>query len=104
MELEHSELIRKLYNRSAKRGAMMLEVVAKQYRFIEIILSPVGKELLADLIEMHDDLLAKIYSDTATELDKAEFRVVKVLIQRWINKINAYQEGMKAIEKEVAAG
>lgn len=101
--MESNELFLSYLNRSSVRGVNLLNIVAKQYEFIEALNSPVGQQLSHDLFILHDNLLEKIYNESANEQDKAEFRVVKKLIRIYADKIQKYLQASEKIEKVVEA-
>ena len=73
-----------------KRRGDLLSLLGKQTGFIEALDSPVGKEVLKDLLKQEENLLQKIVEETASQEEKAEFRVIKKLISQWVKRISAY--------------
>ena len=101
--MENNELFTQYLSRASSRGVNLLNIVAKQYEFIEALDTDVGRKLSHDLFVMHDNLLEKIYNETATDMDKAEFRVTKKMIQLFSKRIYSYIQAISKIETKVEA-
>ncbi len=99
MEISQEQVI-KFLREKGKRGAQTLSVLGKYAPFMQAIQSEIGKELLRDLNTMHDELLDKISSLTATESDRASYQAVKNLILRFCEKINRYEAEMSKLKGE----
>ena len=89
--------------RHGKKGKEMvsrlLSALGKDEQFLNAFNSPVGSELLSDLVEIMETRLDKIIDETAEEKDKAEFRVAKELATRWVGKINEYNRHLKQLKE-----
>jgi len=101
--METNELFTQYLTRASTKGINLLNIVAKQYEFIEALDTDVGRKLSHELFELHDFLLEKIYNDVATESEKAEFRVVKKMIQLFAKRVYAYTQAIAKIETQVTS-
>uniref|UniRef100_A0A6M3IS91 Uncharacterized protein n=1 Tax=viral metagenome TaxID=1070528 RepID=A0A6M3IS91_9ZZZZ len=98
MEVSQEQVI-KFLREKGKRGAQTLSVLGKYAPFMAAIQSEIGVELLRDLNTMHDELLDKISSLTATESERAEYKAVKGLILRFCDKLNKYENELNKIKE-----
>lgn len=98
MRQEHIEnLVKEI---GAKRTSLFLSSLAKQSKLIEVLDTDFGKEIMNEAIERVDFLLRRIIDEKSTEEDRAEFRVLKTILNRWCDKILAYKAGIEKITKE----
>lgn len=77
---------------TSKNFNTIVNYLAKNQPFVEATKTELGQELLKDMLNDMDILLAKIIDEKATELEKAEFRVLRKLSHKWIDRINKYTE------------
>lgn len=80
-----------------KRGQLILLDLARKDRFVEALDTEVGKELLSDAIDRLDFLLSKIIHEESTERDRAEYRVLKQIVEKWGNRVESYLETINKI-------
>lgn len=89
--------------RHGKKGKEMasrlLSALGKNEQFLNAFNSPLGSELLTDLISMMEEKLDKIIDETADDKDKADFRAAKNLSMRWVGKINEYNRNLKQLKE-----
>jgi len=86
-------------NKHGKRGAEILSVLGRNQDFVEAFRSKLGQELLADAIELTQNLLVKIYENKADDNDKADFRAYKRIIEIWTRRINHIEITKENIKK-----
>ncbi len=78
--------------KTGKRGADAISILGKNAQFINSISTVLGQELLKDITIVVGECLAKIYYETATEEDRADFRSAKRILERWMGIINKQKE------------
>ena len=78
-----------------KRLSRLLSALGKDKQFMDAWDSPVGKELMGELLVMTDGGLDQIIADTADERIKAEYRVCMALLTRFKDRISRYQKNLK---------
>jgi len=87
---------------TGKRGAMVLSLLGRlNSHFAAIVETEVGRELLSLDIARTEELLIKIYEETATEEEKAEFRYLKkIRLPRQIELIKTYLDKLKEVKEK----
>lgn len=89
-----------LFNKKGeKQGNAILESIAKQNKFVKAFSSDIGQELLKDASARLEELFNKIVQETSTEVERAEFRAFKVILERWLKRIDIYIENIEYIKK-----
>ena len=83
-----------------KRGERTLSLLGQNQEFITAMNTPVGKEILNDLIREHEILLDRIASLDATEEEKMQYKVVRKMLLVWSSKIAAFENRIQEIKKE----
>ena len=96
--------IRDYLDRNRKKGSQTLSLLGRDIAFIQAIQSPIGHELLKDLVSRHETLLEKVGNISATDEEKLEFKVVKRLIQEWTERITRYEKNLDEVVKGAGAG
>ena len=79
------------------RANMTLSLLHKLQPFIEAWASPMGQAILDADITRHEELLIKIYEETATPKELAEFRYLKGRIREIAGKIVAHKQAVQEI-------
>ena len=82
-----------------KRGERTVYLHEKSIPFIKAFNSDIGRELLADLISMHEALLEKVAGLNATDEEKMMYKVAREMLLRWSGKIAAYEKRVDEITK-----
>ncbi len=80
--------IESFLRKTGKRGAAVISVLGKNEQFINAISTPLGEELLRDVIVIMEEKLELIYNEKASTEDKADFRALKRISERWVGRIN----------------
>lgn len=75
-----------------KKASRTLALLNKGSKFNLAIASEIGQELLGELMVKSDILLLKIIENKADDDEKAEYRVVSDIFNRWAKKIGDYQK------------
>ena len=90
--------------RHGKKGqekvSRILSSLGKSEQFLNAIQSPLGTELLTDLISMMEEKLDKIINETADDKDRADYRACKILSLRWADRINAYNKNLTELKEK----
>jgi hypothetical protein len=74
------------------KASRTLALLNRGSKFSIAIASELGQEFLKELMVKSDLLLLKIIDNKATEDEKAEYRVVSDIFNRWAKKIGDYQK------------
>lgn len=94
-----SDKIEDFLQKGGKRAVRILSILGKNLQFKNAIETPLGQELLIDLMELMEVRLEKIVNLKATEKDKSEYTAYRELTDKWVEKINAYKKGVDVIKK-----
>ena len=81
------------------RGIALLSVLNKQHKFAEVFETQIGKALLDDAVIRANELLMKIVNETSSSEERAEYRVLRNLLNVWLDKISAYLKNLEKISK-----
>lgn len=92
------EQIDALIKKNGKKTARLLSILGKQQQFYNAVSSPIGAELMNDVIGLMEAKLELIINETATEKDKAEYRVLKQIALTWSDKINDYLRNIEKVK------
>ncbi len=77
----------------------LLSVLGRQRQFIQAWETPVGKEILSDLILLAEEQLEKIVEEKADDKDRADYRVCKKLLTKFRDKINSYNQNLTRLKE-----
>ena len=101
MELRLSQdMIDSFVKRSGeKRANRILTIMGKNQQFVNAISTPLGQEILRDVLVMMEERLDKIASLTATPQETSEYKILKELTEKWRDRINNYITGIQEIQK-----
>jgi hypothetical protein len=88
--------------RAGKRGQASLELLGKVSGFKDALETPIGKELLEDLVTLHRESLEKISELGANDEDKVIHKVATMILRRWSSKIEVYMAKRNEVETEIA--
>jgi hypothetical protein len=86
--------------RTRRAGAKTLSILGHFQPFMEAMQSPLGKEILNDAITVHEELLQKVGSLTATDDEKMEYKNLQKIIYRWSERIARYEKAMSELTKQ----
>jgi len=84
----------------SRNAARVMSMLGKKLPFVEAIKSEIGQELLKDAIAKLEILLGKGFENTATDDEKAEYRVLKSIIETWSKRIALYTKGVKKLRNK----
>ena len=97
MEISNAQYEKFLGTHGNKAG-MVISALAKKSKFKEAIESELGQELLSDVLACMEEILPKIINEKATTQEKAEFRALRMISNRWQDKLASYnREAQKVI-------
>lgn len=95
------EKINHLYDKLGKdRFEKFMSRMGKQTKLYEALDHPVGKEILNEALNRSEALLIKIINEDADEMDRAEFRVLKSILNVWAGKMAEYIKSLNTILEE----
>jgi hypothetical protein len=97
-ELNKEDVLKLFKYKQSKEAQKILEVVIDQTKFKDAFLSEVGQALLQDIGYRLEELFPKIVNEKITEQEMAEFRALKFIVERWINKIDMYIKNIQGIK------
>lgn len=94
--------VEKFLKITRSRGGRIISILGKLHpNFDTYMNTEVGKQILTRDIERMDELLIKIYSETSTDLERAEFRHLKKRLEEIMGKIELYLNNVKMIKRAV---
>jgi hypothetical protein len=86
--------------KTGKRGAMIMSVIGTlEPSYHAIIGTEIGREILKSDMMRLDELLPKIYEQTATQEEMIEFRYLRGRVSENCKKIKTYLEMIGRIKK-----
>jgi len=89
-------LARKIGPDSAKR---LLSVLGKNKSFYNAIETPVGQELLKDVVVQIEYRIGKILNEEDSQEIRAELRAYMTILNRWSKTISKYKEDLTRFAK-----
>lgn len=104
MDIEEERIALENRDKYAKRHgsaqlSKLLSVLGKQRQFVQAWETPVGREILSDLILLAEEKLEKIVEEKADEKDRADYRVCKKLLTKFRDKINSYNQNLTRLKE-----
>jgi len=95
-----AEQLADLLKRKGRFGAQTLSILGKHQPFVEAINSELGKQLLKDAIGLHESLLGKIATLTATPEETMEYMAIRKIIMKWSERIATYEKALGEMMKK----
>lgn len=86
---------------SGPKGALFISQLSKQSKFANALATEIGTLLLKDAVDRSEFLLSKIIDEKATEQEKAEFRALKGILDRWADRVDVYLKNLEKVAKGV---
>ena len=96
-----SDEVREFVRTFGKRAEKTLSTLGKDLNFITAINTPVGEELLKDLVSEYHRLLDRVASLDCSDDEKARYKVVRDLIARWSQKIAEYENRVDFVKDKI---
>ena len=75
-----------------KPAVKVLEILGRNQPFYHAVHTPIGKELLKNLMDRLDVLSEKLVSGEMSAEERAEYQVCRTMLQDWSQKITKYQQ------------
>lgn len=96
------EMMEKFLHDGGKRASAILSLLGKNQQFVNAIMTPIGKEILTECAQSMQEIMQLILDEKDTPENRAEFRVLRKITDKWTMKINAYYSGMKEVHETVS--
>jgi hypothetical protein len=99
--IESEEIAR--LRQAGKRGNDILASLQKNIKLIDVIANTqIGHELLDELLKRAEELLDIVANPEkeATIAEKAEYKNIRMIIEKWAYKIEVYLRTVGTIQKE----
>ena len=80
-----------------KSGERTIKILGKNLKFLSAFNTEIGTEVLSDVVSMHSQAAEEIIVKGETPELRAKIIVLNELINKWSDKINAYQEALKRV-------
>jgi len=99
-----NEAIEKFVSTHGNRAGMVISALAQKSKFKEAIESDIGQELMADVLASMEEILPKIINEKATTQEKAEFRALRMIANKWQDRLAAYNREARKITNNTLKG
>lgn len=83
----------------ALKTKRILEIVGNEAHLVDALNTDIGREIAKDALDQLDAIQAKIINETATEADRAEFRVLRRILRNWLVKVDGYYKALSQIRR-----
>jgi len=93
------EELERFINKHGKNASKMLSILGKGQQFVNAIESPVGTEIMGEMLTALEIKLELIINEKADAKDLAEYRVLRNLANNWVNKINDHLNRVEEVKK-----
>lgn len=84
----------------SRNCARIMSMLGKKQPFVEAMQSEVGQQILKEAVTRLEILLEKGFENTATDDEKAEYRVLKKIVENWSSQIATYNKGVKRLKQK----
>lgn len=91
-----AKLARKIGGDNAQ---MLLTVLGREKQFVDAITSPLGEELMKDVLTSIEARMALVIDEKDEPKDRAEIRAFKEILRKWQKKINRYEQNKEKLMK-----
>jgi len=98
-EITEQDIQRYASKRGPQNASKLLSVLGKNKQFLNAWESPVGQELMNQLLVDAEGFLEKIIEDKATPEEKAEFRAIRRWLSKVASKIGAYYKDLETLKR-----
>jgi len=97
------EAVERYLRTHGEKAKKVLSVMGKNRQLVNALSSPLGQELLKDVLELNESALNKLLE---TDIDnskerfaeiRAEYKESAKLLQRYLDKITKFQEGLEKV-------
>ncbi len=94
----NNEHIAAFLKKGGQKAARILSILGKQKQFYNTIMTPIGQELLREVLFLMEEKLDLIINEKSSEADRAEYRVLKKIALSWSEKISGYLKNIETIK------
>ena len=84
--------------KGGRKVSRVLSSLGKNRQFLNAVTSPVGKEIMDEVIDQMEAKLELIINEKSSEADRAEYRVLKKIALSWADKINDYMKNIQTVK------
>lgn len=85
-----NEQYEKFLRTHGNKAGQVISVLAQKAKFKEAIESDIGQELMSDVLSCMEEILPKIINEKATKQEKADFRALRMIANRWQDRLSSY--------------
>jgi len=97
--------IERFLQATGKKGERALSFLGQTSELVEALNSKLGKALLKDAVDRHNELSEKVLNDINSTLDdKMERKALYGILIRWASIINQHEEAKAFVRKSVQKG
>lgn len=82
------------------KGSKILSMLGYNRKFIMAVASEEGRELLKDIMNQMDAILAKVIDLKANEAELAEYRAYRRIFNKWVTRIAKYNQHIDYVKQE----
>lgn len=93
------EELERFIQKHGKNSSKMLSILGKGQQFVNAIESPVGAEIMGEVLIKLESLLELIINEKADAKNLAEYRVLREIANNWVNKINDHLNRVEEVKK-----
>lgn len=93
-QIKLAKIARKMGSGNAR---MLLNILGREKAFIEAITSPLGEELMTDLVNSIEARIKLIIDEKDQPKDRAEIRALREVLRKWQGKINTYEQNKEKL-------
>ncbi|MHC4728106.1 MAG: hypothetical protein ACYS17_12860 [Planctomycetota bacterium] len=100
IDLKLSDIERHKQRHGPRKTAQIMSRLGKKHKFVEAVKTPVGEQLLKDMMVRMDDLLEKNLRQKMTDRERIEYEVLEKLSETWISRIYSYLQTANLLTEE----
>ena len=93
-----TQLARKM---GSKQAGILLNVLGKNKQFLSALDTPVGQELLKDVVSNMERIVKLILEEKESEQDRAELRAYKSFADKWSKRLVRYNKDRETFNNNV---
>jgi hypothetical protein len=100
IKISNDEQISEYVNKIRKRGVNTLKVFENSIDFMTAIRTPIGQQLLKDIIHIHNEYFERMIAEDTKEWEKGVYRELTRIIGTWSERVAVYAKGVEQYENE----
>jgi len=99
------DVVQRYIQTHGQKAEKVLAIMGKNRQLVNALSSPLGKELLKDVLELNEQALTKLLETDINESKerfaeiRAEYKSSATLLQKYLDKINKFQEGLDKVNQ-----